>query len=190
MPWPPQQRISPSGPFAPAGGDLDGFVRRIFFARGPAANTDIPEGTTPPGVTLLDIPVILTADDDLPNLRWVAEAVVTYVVEGDNAEDPRMFSLSTCFGLQAAGAGVPTPVDVRESGGWPYYIDDDNGQPVNKGVMLYAWDLAHYPWAVGMNHVTLGVCFFGGGAHRGIVAQNGASLIVREYRGPSLTVLP
>ena len=189
MPWPPQNRVSPSGPFAPTGGDLDGYVRRIWYATGPKVVVDVPEDTNPPGETLIDVPVVLTAADDLPDLRWTVEATARYTIEADDLEDPVLFSMGLVIGLQAAGAVVPTTYRFVQSPGWPYYPDDDNQPVYNVGVVQTAWDIVHYPWLVGTNHVTLGLCFFGGGVHEAHVGIGMASMIVREYRGPTLTVL-
>ncbi len=182
-------RLSPSGPFLGQPPGNFGYVSRILYDTGPDIITNVVEGAPgPPGTSLVDIPLTVAAAD-LPDLTWEAEGEVTYDILQAGTEDPRLFNVAFTLGLQGVGVPTPTAVVVNQSPAWPHWLpaeDGGNVLPINRGSVHWIWNAATYaPFAAGLNHIMIGLTFFGGGppVHNAVVQVNAARLWVREYRG-------
>ncbi len=184
-------RLSPSGPFLPPSPGGFGYVSRIWYEQGPLVQVNVPEGGFgPPGTILIDVPITVAAAD-LPDLTWVAEGTIDFTILQPEPEDPRLFSLMLAIGIQGAGAPPPaTTVSTTRSTAWPYFFEDGNPQPQNPTQVKWVWSATTFPiMAAGINHVVLGLTFFGGGVppHNALVDVRDAEIVVREYRGVQYT---
>lgn len=178
-------RISPSGPFQPGAGELEGFVRRAWDMTNDAQVT-VPEGGA--WTNLVEVPVPLAASDQpISELSWIVEAWANFTIQQPESEQPQTFPCSIVLACESAAGPVGTPI-VKEVASWPWNTDDAN-LTYNNGYARFIFDPTAFAFAEGTNYFRVQLAFFGGGAHSAIIAAADARLSVVEMQGPAVVYI-
>lgn len=178
-------RISPSGPFQPGAGELEGFVRRVWDMTNDAQVT-VPEAGA--WTTLVEVPVALAASDQpIARLSWIVEAWALFTIQQPDSEQPQTFPCSIVLGAESA-SGIPSTPIVKEVPSWSWNTDDAN-TIYNSGYARFVFDPTAFSFGVGTNYFRVQLAFFGGGAHQAIVAAADARLSVLEMQGPAVVYI-
>lgn len=174
-------RISPSGPFGGAEGDL-GFVSRVFHYYN-SGDVAVSEGDT--DETIVEAPIALAAaDQPLSGLSWLAIATAQVRVPIPQGEEPLAFPWFLTLGCVTAAPSTPI---VQPHIGWPTSPDDYNAY--NLLAAHFVFTATAFNFQLGANTIRVGMTFQNtGGAHTAWVDTGRARLSIVEYKRPSVII--